>query len=597
MIKKNNTSVFQLSTYTSPEISEQKNRDWVDWVTQDGEDYFCYLIDRFNGSATNNAIITAISEMIYGKGIAATDANKNVAAWMWLSTVVDKETLKRVAHDLKLFNKFALEIIWNKAGDRIAEVNHLPVDKLRAEKCNDEGKIEGYYYAWDWEEVSKNKKHTPTRIDAFDPDKKSGKQVLYVNPYNSGYYYYSPVDYQGGVQYAQLEEEISNYHINNIMNGLAPSFMINFNNGVPESEEERQLIESRIMAKWSGSSNAGRGIVSFNDNAESAATIETIQLSDAHNQYQFLSDECMRKLLVSHRVTSPMLLGVKDNTGLGNNADELKTASTLFDNTVIIPKQEIILDAIDRLLYAQGFTLDTYFKTLQPLEFVEIDQPISQENREKETGLELSKDDRPFLTNERAEEIAKALEGLGDLESDLLEDYELEDSEEITDESAEYDVESYLNSRTDLAAITPEEDSELDSERYKVRYAYVKGTSKSPKHESRPLCKALLSAGRIYRKEDIEGLSSKGGAEAKGQQYDVFLYKGGVNCYHRWERRIYRKKLKKDGEVWGGGALSGTKKVSVNQAVREGFKLPSKEEQPKTVAIAPIDTPTKGHKK
>ena len=591
--KLNNTSVFQLSTYTSPEISEEKSRDWVNWVTQEGEDYFSYLIDRFNGSATNNAVITAISEMIYGKGIAATDSNKNVAAWMWLSTVVKKDVLKRVAHDLKLFNKFALEVIWNKSGDRIAEVNHLPVDKLRAEKCNDEGEIEAYYYAWDWEEVNKSKKVQPTRIPAFDENNKKGKQVLYVNPYNSGYYYYSPVDYQGGVQYAQLEEEISNYHINNIMNGLAPSFMINFNNGVPESEEERQLIESRIMAKWSGSSNAGRGIVSFNDNAESAATIETIQLSDAHNQYQFLSDECMRKLLVSHRVTSPMLLGVKDNTGLGNNAEELKTASTLFDNTVIIPKQEIILDAIDRLLYVQGFTLDTYFKTLQPLEFVEIDQPISSENREKETGLELSKDDRPFLTDERANEIVKGLEGLGELESDLLEEYDLEDSEEVTDEKAEYDVESYLNSRTDLAA---QEDSYLDGERYKVRYAYVKGTSKNPTYESRPLCKALLSAGKIYRKEDIEKLSSKGGAESKGQQYDVFLYKGGVNCYHRWERRIYRKKLRKDGEVWGGGALSGTKKVSVNQAVREGFKLPSQEEQPKTVAIAPIDTPTKGRK-
>lgn len=582
--------VFQLSTYTSPEISEQNNREWVDWVTQDGDNYFDYLIDRYNGSATNNAIITAVAEMIYGKGIAATNSTEQVSAWLWLVTKVKKDVLRRVAHDLKLFNKFAIEVIWAKSGDVIAQVNHLPVDKLRAEKCNDEGYIENYYYAWDWEAVEK-KKADPVVIPAFDEDKKSGKQVLYVNPYNSGFFYYSPVDYQGGVQYAQLEEEIANYHINNIMNGLAPSFMINFNNGVPESEEERRLIENNIMAKWSGSSNAGRGIISFNDNAESAATIETIQLSDAHNQYQFLSDECMRKLLVSHRVTSPMLLGVKDNSGLGNNADELKTASTLFDNTVIIPKQEIILEAIDRLLSAQGYSLDLYFKTLQPLEFIDPGaNKLDEETKEKETGIKMSKDTRPFLDDNRADEILKSLEGLGELEADLLDDYDLEDASEVEDEAQEYDVESYLNSRTDLFA---QENSELDTERYKVRYAYVKGTSKTPKGESRKLCKALLSAGRIYRKEDIESISSEGGAESKGQPYDVFLYKGGANCYHRWERRIYRKKLTKEGEPWGGGALSGTKKVSVNQAVREGFKLPA---QSKEVAIAPIDTPTKGFK-
>ena len=599
MNKNNNTSVFQLSTYTSPEISEANNRDWVDWVTQDGEDYFTYLIDRYNGSATNNAIITAISELIYGKGVAATNSNEQVSAWMWLSTTIKKDTLRRVAHDLKLFNKFALEVIWAKSGDKITEVNHLPVDKIRAEQCNNEGIIEHYYYAWDWELVAQ-KKAEAVKIKSFDEENKTGKQILYINPYNSGYFYYSPVDYQGGVQYAQLEEEIGNYHINNIMNGLAPSFMINFNNGVPESEEERKIIENRIMAKWSGSSNAGRGIVSFNDNAESAATIETIQLSDAHNQYQFLSDECMRKLLVSHRVTSPMLLGIKDQTGLGNNAEELKTASTLFDNTVIIPKQEIILEALDRILNAQGFSLDLYFKTLQPLEFIEQGNvAVDKDTREKETGIQMSaaKGAKPFLNDDTADAILKSLEGVGELEADILSEYELEDAQEVTDEAAEYDVESYLNSRTDLAGATPEQDSELDGERYKVRYVYTKGTSKTPKGETRKLCSALLSAGRVYRKEDIENLSSSGGAEAKGQPYDVFLYKGGANCYHRWERRIYRKKLKKDGEVWGGGALSGTKKVSVNQAVREGFKLPSKEQQPKEVAIAPIDTPTKGYKK
>ena len=135
---------------------------------------------------------------------------------------------------------------------------------------------------------------------------------------------------QGGLQYAELEEEIANYHINNIQNGLAPSMLINFNNGVPP-EEQREMIERSIVEKFSGSSNAGRFILAFNDSKELAATIDPVQLSDAHQQYQFLSDESMRKVMVSHRIVSPMLVGIKDNSGLGNNAEELQTASMPMD--------------------------------------------------------------------------------------------------------------------------------------------------------------------------------------------------------------------------------------------------------------------------
>ena len=173
----------------------------------------------------------------------------------------------------------------------------------------------------------------------------------------------------------------------------------------------------------------------------------------------------------------------------------------------------------------------------------------------------------------------------------MLNDYEMIESEDAEDEPEEFNAESYLNSREDFAA---QQDSEQDTERYKVRYVYQKGTRKQPKGETRPLCNALINAGRVYRKEDIQKLSSKGGAEAKGQSYSVWKYKGGANCYHRWERRVYRKKLNKAGEPWGGGALNGTQKVSVNQAIRQGFKMP---QNPKEVAIAPITTPTKGYKK
>ena len=213
---------------------------------------------------------------------------------------------------------------------------------------------------------------------------------MYIRPYKAGFYYYSPVDYQGGLQYSELEEEIANFHISNIQNGLSPSMLINFNNGTPE-KEQRDEIEKAIYEKFSGSSNAGRFILAFNDSKELSASIEPVILSDAHEQYKFLSDESMRKVMVSHRIVSPMLVGIKDNTGLGNNAEELQTASLLMDNTVIRPMQVTILDELEKVLMYNGIELDIYFKTLQPLEFTDLTNAVTDAEIEKETGIK--KDD------------------------------------------------------------------------------------------------------------------------------------------------------------------------------------------------------------
>jgi len=110
-------------------------------------------------------------------------------------------------------------------------------------------------------------------------------------------------------------------------------------------------------------------------------------INDAHQQYQFLSDESMKKVMVSHRIVSPMLVGIKDNSGLGNNAEELQTASLLMDNTVIRPMQVTILDELEKILEFNNIDLDIYFKTLQPLEFTDLTNAISDSEIEKETGV------------------------------------------------------------------------------------------------------------------------------------------------------------------------------------------------------------------
>ena len=595
----NDLRVVNLSTYTSPEIVEKSNKEWVSYGTDNN--YFSYLIDRYNGSPTNNAIINGISEMIYGKGLDALDSSKKPEAYARMMTLFHKDCVRKLCYDLKLMGQCSMQVIYSKDRKTIARVEHIPVENLRAEKCNDKGEIEAYYYSDNWQKV-KNVKDC-TRIPAFGYSKEP-IEIVYVKPYRAGYKYYSSPDYQGGLQYAELEEEISNYHLNNILNGLAPSMLINFNNGTPNAEE-RQMLENRIYQKFSGSSNAGKFILAFNDNPESAATIEPIQLSDAHNQYQFLSDESGKKIMVAHRVVSPMLLGIKDSSGLGNNADELKTASILMDNTVIRPFQTLLIDAFDSILAYNNISLKLYFKTLQPLEFTDLENVVDEETREEETGVKLSQD----LPDELGSDIADALIDLGQDEEELLKDFEVIDEREVNYEhEAELDeVVNDLNKKEEedksllskiwefvsTGSAKPYKESEQDGtskqtkeegNEFLVRYMYAPARTKAT---SRQFCSKMVSAKKVYRKEDIVAMENKvvnaGFGKGGSDTYSIWLYKGGARCNHKWLRKTY---VRKEGAKSLGDAISTT------EARKRGFKP---EANAQKVPVAPKDMKYKGY--
>ncbi len=596
---------LQLSTYTTPEVKEVSNQEWIQYGGDNN--YFQFLIDRYNGSATNNALINGISQMIVGRYLDATDSNRKPAEYAQMKSMLSEDMQMKLASDLKLMGQCAMQVIYTQDRSRIAQVEHVPIETLRAEKVDEEGNIPAYYYFYDWEEYQQG--DFLERIPVFGTSR-SEIEILYIKPYRAGFKYYSPVDYQGGIQYAELEEEIANYHLNNIMNGLAPSMLLNFNNGTP-TEEERNIIEQKIAAKYQGTSNAGRFILAFNDNAESAATMEAVQLSDAPQQYEFLSNESMRKIMVAHRVTSPILFGIKDMTGFGNNAEEIVTASTLMDNTVIRPFQQLLLNAFDDILAYNEIVLNLYFKTLQPLEFNDLSNATNQEQIEEETGqkFSLKKIDgkEVYETIEEAEdqankmgcmgyheheeegktyympcqehtdlkkpceagyemigtkmkdgkevpncvplnvdeELTKAI--LSELESkgenEEMEGYELIDSRPAN----EYDkiLNESLNFATDLASVptsTPNKKSSQDTSIIKVRYRYYGNNN-----PQRDFCQKMWAARKVYRMEDLNKESSDNSELApKGSStYNLWLYKGGVNCQHYWERRTYLRKNNK----------------------------------------------------
>ena len=581
----NNTGLkfINLNTYTSPEIIEDKNQSWVSYGSDN--DYYGYLNDLFNGSPTNSAAINGIAQLIAGRGVDATDSSKNPNGYAVMKKLFTDECLHRVAIDLKLFGQASVQVIYNEERTQIVQVEHFPIETLRPERCNEDGEIEAYYYSNDWQDV-KNKSELK-RIPAFGMST-ADIEILCIKPYKPGFYYFSPPDYQGACQYIEMETEISNFHLNSLLNGMSPSLLMNMNSGIPDEDTQRE-IEQKIYQKYTGTSNSGRIILAFNNGADEQATIETVQLSDAHQQYEFLSRESGAKILVGHRITSPLLLGIKsDGNGFSSNADELKNSSILFDNTVIRPFQDLILKAFDAILAFNDVSLNLYIKTLQPLEFVDLENANTKEEIEEQTGQKRGfSDDRPQLTDEIAAAVLERLETVG--EDEDLENWDLIDARPANEYDA--DVRNGLN----LASVvpsTPSQKSEQDTLILKVRYAYM--GNNNPQRE---FCKKMFN-NKIYRVEDLDSDHPNYNGNADGvnpgfgidgaANYNCFLFKGGPNCRHYFERRTY---LRKNNE-----------KITVTEAIKKINELdPSLRKEarivknPKEVAMYPANMPNNGY--
>ena len=588
--------VTKLAAYTAPEVVELKNKDWVQYGVDNN--YFNHIIRVNNNSTTNRAICLGISNMIYGKGLAAHDGDRRPEQYAQMMSLFKKQDLRRFVSDYKLLGMAAFQIVY-KAG-KVIEVHHFPMEVLRAEKCNEEtGDIEAWYYSNHWEDLKPSEK--PERIPAFGFGNGKESEVYVLKPYEAGKYYYSTPDWAACMPYAMLEDEISDYLINDTINSFSGTKIINFNNGIPDPTK-MESIKSDVLSKLTGS-RGEKVIVAFNNDSDSKATIDDVSLTDAPAHYSYLSSECFSKLIVGHRVTSPLLLGIRESgNSLGNNAEEIKNATQLFDNLIIRVFQDQVIECIDAILSVNDIALDLYFKTLKPLDFTDIDI-VNEEIIEEETGYELSlkKIDGidAYKTIEEAE--AKALEQgckghhehemngeiwympceshekaslsdkdeknvLGSLAESgvkMSEDYVFVDE---IDAEHEIDNEDWANALIDEKKstlskikgfiglqdeITSKNNgsaySDLDSKNglYKIRYKYAIGSSKSSSSQ-RLFCKNMMQwtgRGLVWRIEDIDKASREGVNKQlghKGNSYDLFKFKGGVYCRHIWKKVLYR---------------------------------------------------------
>lgn len=332
----------------APVEKENISRGWT--IFGESNMYPQYLIELYNESPVHGSIVNSISQMIAGQGVVGGNSIAN----QYLQSIKIDSIIPNIARDLKLFGGYYLEVIWSMDRTTIAQVNHLPFENCRLACSDEQDDVTGVWYSRDWSDMRK-KKNIPHYIPMFNVDYKEElpKQVMFVHTLKLGSEYYPKPDYVGSVNYIELTRQIGEYHVNNILNGFFPSLIASFNNGIP-SLEEQHMIKNQLTASIQGADNAGKVLTFFNEERDRGVDFTAFPLTDADKQYQFLSEECTKQIMIAHRVTSPLLFGVRDGGGLGSNTDELKTALYIFQKQVIEPYQRLIADSVMEICKASN---------------------------------------------------------------------------------------------------------------------------------------------------------------------------------------------------------------------------------------------------
>ena len=532
-----------------PQFEEVQGKSWITYGADDC--YGDYLESLYLGSSIHSAIVNGVGAMIYGKGLGSTerdDSEGNKEQWLRLQTLLnssDPDLLKRLALDLKLYGQCYVNTIWNKSRTSIVQMKHLPVHTMRAGIADSDGKIDLWYYKPSWSK--KNERSKPQVIRAFDMDDRTeASRVLQIKRYSPSFHYYGLPDSQGSNGYVELDIKVQSFHLNNISNSLMPSMMLSFSNGIP-TDQERAEIERKVNEKFSGSNNAGKLLITFNDGPDTAPKIEPIASNGSDDMYTYLSTEITNKVLTGHRITSPLLFGVSSNSAWGSNAQELNDSYSLFHNTVVEEFQDILLKGLSPVFQVNSINLDLFFIPSKPANFINIEDDTTE-------IVEAKKEEMKSYTTEDLESTAEALIALGE---DAPDGYEVIDERKV-----DYDDEDRLDGMingVNLASVIPnpsDQSKEQDNPLFKIRYQYAPLKINQMKYKSRDFCVKMVNAARYYTKENIykagKTAVNKGWGPKGAAKYDIWLnscesdrydmYKGGGSCAHYWSRFTFLKK-------------------------------------------------------
>lgn len=537
-------NIIELSGAQRPDPMPQVQRG-QDWVKLgENNDYFEGLMTLYNESNLHRSIVSGIVDRVKGEGLTIPNRTHNANAFAALRSFVSNYELNKIAMEEVLFGVFALRLTTNNAGTAIASVECVSMVNLRPEKANDEGEVEAWYYSRDWQHYRKSE-FTPERIPVFDFEatRQRGEFIYVFSRYEPGVTYVPNAPYAAGISWMQADTEIAKYHLSNIQTGFSGLTAVVFKNGEPTIDVQRR-IESKFKKKFTGASG-DKVVFLYAEPDQDIVEFKTIDLTDADKQYELLSKEINQRVMFAHRVTSPILLGIKDDTGLGNNAEEMQNANSYFEKLVIRPKRNFITAALERILTYNGIAATVQLKPLVLIEATEGEQ----------TPVELKDegdDERKVLTDEDQDYLMDYFDQYGESEEDLLNVGYKVVSEEDVEPGEQIKIKGeQLRSLelSDFWGLRPDKLSKYDvrapdkSGTWLVRYQYALGLQEQlPEiiETSRKFCRHMIdlknNSNRIYKREVIEQLQNP-----EFGSYDIWRYKGSYNCRHRWRRKLFFK--------------------------------------------------------
>lgn len=607
------TRVITFSNDKVPVFTELRNKEYIKY----GEDnnYPNFLVTLFNRSAKHNAILTAKQLYIAGQGLAFNNeglpTEKIVSTQAFIDNANPYETLhdvgKKMALDIELFGGCYLHIIKSKDKKGIAEVYHLDYCKLRTNKDNTK-----IYYSDKWlnEDGSDNTAIKPDEIKEYPAygtkEYDKGKEgVMYYKQYRPNIETYTLPEYIGAVPAIITDAEIANYHRASIQNGFMGGTMITFMNGVP-SDEEMSTIEKRMKKKFTGTDRANSLVLDFVDDPARAPQVQQLTGNDFDKRYDALNKTIQEEIFVGHKVTSPMLFGVRTEGQLGGR-NEMATAFQLFQNTYITPKQNAIEEILNELVGLKNrvtfipiepvmpefseATLATILtkdemreiigrKPLEPAQQVQVTQSkFSKDQQELEVFLQFGEPADNYTEVKKVKQVFSMADmdtqsqmfALTKTEKAIIDVLKNDDKataediakllkikvKEVEDIMGTMVEKGYLD---DNLKLTPKgvETKVPDFTELYVKYKYAlrfdtQGPAILPNGRTRPFCEGMIKADRLYTREEINKIGERLGAIYGIPNYDAFTRRGGwytepgtnihsPACRHIWLQTLVKKK-------------------------------------------------------
>jgi len=381
-------------------------------------EYPYYLLDNYRRSSKHNAIVNGKVNYIMGGGWQAGDdltveqQARFIKFFDGMSSTEDlNDITEKLVLDLELFNGFAVAVTWSKLGT-IAKMEHVPFEKIRVDK------EEKMFQVADWYNDDMMQLFPKVgdieKIPAFDPENRLGKHLFYYRVYAAGVKHYPLPEYIGGNAWIEADVQVANFHNNNLRNNFWGGYLINFNNGIPTPEEQGD-IERQIKRKFSGTDNAGRFVVTFNDDAAKAPTLEPLTPSDMDKQFEILNKAIQQEIFIAHRVTNPALFGVKTEGQLGGRT-ELVEAYELFKATYVndrVRKVERMINYLGSFNGVEGMELIPVEPITERLSEQALLQIMTQDELREKAGLQpLEKPADVVGPNPQPDEQPQAVEAL-----------------------------------------------------------------------------------------------------------------------------------------------------------------------------------------